>query len=116
MGLSRNKVAVSEGAAGSPPFYGEHGRFSRAYRIRVDLKKRREDRARTAKDFLNRCSIFSDRKSTEYPLRKWGCSSAGRAPALQAGGHGFDSHHLHQEAQASEGERVRETLFNHKGA
>ena len=23
MGLSRNKVAVSEGAAGSPPFYGE---------------------------------------------------------------------------------------------
>ena len=27
---------------------------------------------------------------------KWGCSSAGRAPALQAGGHGFESHHLHQ--------------------
>ena len=25
----------------------------------------------------------------------WGCSSAGRAPALQAGGHGFESHHLH---------------------
>ena len=23
MGLSRNKVAVSEGAAGSPPFYGD---------------------------------------------------------------------------------------------
>ena len=23
MGMSRNKVAVSEGAAGSPPFYGE---------------------------------------------------------------------------------------------
>ena len=28
--------------------------------------------------------------------KKWGCSSAGRAPALQAGGHGFESHHLHQ--------------------
>ena len=28
------------------------------------------------------------------PIR--GCSSAGRAPALQAGGHGFESHHLHQ--------------------
>ena len=27
----------------------------------------------------------------------WGCSSAGRAPALQAGGHGFESHHLHHE-------------------
>ena len=26
MGLSRNKVAVSEGAAGSPPFYGERVR------------------------------------------------------------------------------------------
>ncbi len=26
---------------------------------------------------------------------KWGCSSAGRAPALQAGGQGFDSLHLH---------------------
>ena len=26
----------------------------------------------------------------------WGCSSDGRAPALQAGGHGFESHHLHQ--------------------
>ena len=29
--------------------------------------------------------------------RTWGCSSAGRAPALQAGGQGFDSPHLHQE-------------------
>ena len=29
MGLSRNKVAVSEGAAGSPPFYGESGRALR---------------------------------------------------------------------------------------
>ena len=29
---------------------------------------------------------------------KWGCSSAGRAPALQAGGHGFEPHHLHQSA------------------
>ena len=26
---------------------------------------------------------------------KWGCSSAGRAPALQAGGQGFESLHLH---------------------
>ena len=25
----------------------------------------------------------------------WGCSSAGRAPALQAGGHRFDPVHLH---------------------
>ena len=26
---------------------------------------------------------------------EWGCSSVGRAPALQAGGHEFESHHLH---------------------
>ena len=26
----------------------------------------------------------------------WGCSSVGRAPALQAGGQEFDSPHLHQ--------------------
>ena len=36
MGLSRNKVAVSEGAAGSPPFYGDHEIFSRGSRSRMD--------------------------------------------------------------------------------
>src|SRR6185436_1811595 len=30
------------------------------------------------------------------PPDTWGCSSAGRAPALQAGGHRFDPVHLHQ--------------------
>ena len=29
---------------------------------------------------------------------KRGCSSAGRAPALQAGGREFEPHHLHQGA------------------
>ena len=43
------------------------------------------------------CSIFSDRL-IKFEIRSpfWGCSSAGRAPALQAGGQGFDSPHLHQ--------------------
>ena len=40
------------------------------------------------------CSIFKD-QNREVKV-KWGCSSAGRAPALQAGGQGFDSPHLHQ--------------------
>ena len=31
-----------------------------------------------------------------YALKKRGCSSAGRAPALQAGGQEFDPPHLHQ--------------------
>ena len=30
------------------------------------------------------------------PSKSWGCSSAGRAPALQAGGQEFDPPHLHQ--------------------
>ena len=29
------------------------------------------------------------------PDLKWGCSSVGRAPALQAGGQEFESLHLH---------------------
>ena len=33
----------------------------------------------------------------------WGCSSAGRAPALQAGGQGFDSLHLHQSGNRQDG-------------
>ena len=37
------------------------------------------------------------RAETDEELDKiWGCSSAGRAPALQAGGQEFDSPHLHQ--------------------
>ena len=32
----------------------------------------------------------------------WGCSSAGRAPALQAGGQEFDPPHLHQGTKEDE--------------
>ena len=35
------------------------------------------------------------RKYFRALLKKWGCSSAGRAPALQAGGQEFDPPHLH---------------------
>src|SRR2546428_4673980 len=37
--------------------------------------------------------------SEEIPF--WGCSSAGRAPALQAGGRQFESGHLHVLASAA---------------
>ena len=48
MGLSRNKVAVSEGAAGSPPFYGERvirrDRYYEVLRlIDGDIQKIREN-------------------------------------------------------------------------
>ena len=42
MGLSRNKVAVSEGAAGSPPFYGDTDMLSRTCRI-VSRQKTKTD-------------------------------------------------------------------------
>ena len=53
MGLSRNKVAVSEGAAGSPPFYGE--RVMRRDRHHVVL--RLIDGDDSGNDC---CSIFKD--------------------------------------------------------
>ncbi len=34
-------------------------------------------------------------RAVENLVETWGCSSAGRAPALQAGGRQFDSVHLH---------------------
>ena len=35
------------------------------------------------------------RPKKAVPEKIWGCSSAGRAPALQAGGQEFDPPHLH---------------------
>ena len=45
--------------------------------------------------FVVQLSGFDKKKADNKPII-WGCSSVGRAPALQAGGHGFESHHLHQ--------------------
>ena len=56
MGLSRNKVAVSEGAAGSPPFYGERvirrDRYHVVWTIDGDILRIGNDC----------CSIFSDKE------------------------------------------------------
>ncbi len=38
-------------------------------------------------------TVWESRWLPDHP--KWGCSSVGRAPALQAGGQGFESLHLH---------------------
>ena len=37
-----------------------------------------------------------EKRSLLLGVAMWGCSSAGRAPALQAGGHRFDPGQLHQ--------------------
>ena len=44
---------------------------------------------------LTSLSFFAYFTYVVHRLR-WGCSSAGRAPALQAGGHRFEPVHLHQ--------------------
>ena len=60
MGLSRNKVAVSEGAAGSPPFYGESGKVLRKLTVfQVDYNV--DDKAHKPIVLVrNCCAIFSD--------------------------------------------------------
>ena len=63
MGLSRNKVAVSEGAAGSPPFYGERENmevFSNSQR-----KQKKTTRNKALKKFVVRFS-GTVKKSHEY--------------------------------------------------
>ena len=44
----------------------------------------------------------SSLKEKRDPINQWGCSSGGRAPALQAGGQEFESLHLHQDERSSE--------------
>ena len=39
----------------------------------------------------------------------WGCSSVGRAPALQAGGRQFEPDQLHQNKEAEKARTQRET-------
>ena len=129
MGLSRNKVAVSEGAAGSPPFYGERGCYPKGNDCRrrsldllfnfqglsslkvgvinaqgppvpipnteVKLCSAENTLLATAREDRSMPTSPEGKPSGEHNRVKRGCSSAGRAPALQAGGHGFESHHLH---------------------
>ena len=67
MGLSRNKVAVSEGAAGSPPFYGEHDTFSRAYRIRGRVKTEDESvQHRLYGPIVVQFSVTDEKVNTRY--------------------------------------------------
>ena len=51
-----------------------------------------DERGRTT-NALGRTVANALESKLAYP---WACSSAGRAPALQAGGRGFESPHVHQ--------------------
>ena len=60
IGVKSYKVAVSEGAAGSPPFYGESGKVLRKLTVfQVDFKN--DDKAHKPIVLVRTCcSIFSD--------------------------------------------------------
>ena len=73
------KRAPDESAAGAASS-GLHGVWPCAVRL-----------SRLPGQPLSPPRIFG-RRAAQKP---WGCSSVGRAPALQAGGHRFDSVHLH---------------------
>ena len=73
------------------------------------LEAAREDSSMPTQD-RERIKPFPDpEKRRKLQPFLWGCSSAGRAPALQAGGHGFESHHLHQPSD-------KDHLTNHIGS
>jgi hypothetical protein len=59
--------------------------------------------------FIGCCAIQNRRSA-------WGCSSVGRAPALQAGGRGFESHHLHHQHEVPAQHRYRRPLTRLTGA
>ena len=52
--------------------------------------------------------ILFNFEGPEVDAEKWGCSSAGRAPALQAGGHRFEPVHLHHEGERWKGKHLSE--------
>ena len=52
MGLSRNKVAVSEGAAGSPPFYGESNPAEKSCRAEIERETINDEKSYRKKNHL----------------------------------------------------------------
>ena len=68
-----------------------------------------------AKERSSYCLVLRVQAKKRIPSKSWGCSSAGRAPALQAGGQEFDPPHLHQrdEDKNKPGElsKLRDVLF-----
>ena len=87
MGLSRNKVAVSEGAAGSPPFYGERVIGRDRYYVTKRRQKKFDERIlknrivvqySRSKGFLRkrRKSVLQTQRVHLYPFRTQKLSSA----------------------------------------
>ena len=84
MGLSRNKVAVSEGAAGSPPFYGERAICQATVLHRLDFDEGQRSRRLLAKRMLFnfqgprflKKSVLQTQRVHLFPFRTQKLSSA----------------------------------------
>ena len=66
-----------------------------------------------AKERSSYCLVLRVQVKKRIPSKSWGCSSAGRAPALQAGGQEFDPPHLHHVSLKKE-KATRMLLVNHR--
>ena len=94
LGWSRNKVAVSEGAAGSPPFREIKAR-TKCWQSCPFLVETETKSFLSYSFLIKRLLSYKGSIYFAKSARIWGYSSAGRAPALQAGGHRFEPDYLH---------------------
>ena len=74
------------------------------------LKKKREERRSETLKQTRRSLVWQISFDGNRMKFLWGCSSAGRAPALHAGGQEFDPPHLHQRASEDENDARRQKL------
>ena len=73
------------------------------FRVTIQTEKQKKSISQRTKEKKGKCTSKPKRISLfdfegpedQVVERLWGCSSAGRAPALQAGGQEFESLHLH---------------------
>ena len=78
------------------------------------LKKKREERRSETLKQTRRSLVWQISFDGNRMKFLWGCSSAGRAPALHAGGQEFDPPHLHQRVKVDEEDREKaETKWAH---
>ena len=90
--LSMEKVARDQG---SEPY--------------IEVVRPRRANEMRGNEFAVQFSVTGEGERKERRKNPRGCSSDGRAPALQAGGQGFDSPHLHRRSA----ERGKEALEPH---
>ena len=101
LGLSRNKVAVPEGAAGTPPFWWRAPAGAAGPRIAIPSRAAARGAGESRSSAGQSATLIMWRPPVQIraglrPGGRGGISSVGRAPALQAGGRRFEPGILHR--------------------